>query len=274
MNTEGVELVLVGLQETGKTRYLAALGLAILQTRTRRLALASYGSDRIYLNEIGSLLARCDPSPHTEMGEHRGLDLPISIDAHEIGRLIVPDVSGETWEHAVDEREWSVDLDERIREADGVLLFVHSQGSSGPLIGELTSSLKQAPPEDQKPFKPSMTPMDVQVVDLLQLLGLNRARSRKVALIISAWDLVGDVPSPGKWIDDNCRLLRQYLDNLDNLEVKAWGVSAQGGSYTDEDAIKDLKPVDPVDRIRVVDEGGSPGIVDDPILWLLENDQS
>ncbi len=266
---------MAGLQETGKTTYLAALGLAILRKSTRQLELASYDTDRVYLNEIGGRLARCEPSPHTEVGEHRGLDLPLAIDGEELGRLVVPDLSGETWEQAVDEREWSEELDHRTNEADGVLLFVHSQGSSGPLLGELTSSLGK-PPEGavKTTFKPSLAPVDIQIIDLLQLLSRKSREKRRIALIVSAWDLVGDSISPRSWIDDNCKLLRQYLDNSEILDVQVWGVSAQGGSFTDKAILEELKPQDPVERIRVFDEEGAAGRIDDPILKLLGRQSS
>jgi hypothetical protein len=249
---------------------MAALWLAVDGTGGCRLHLANYQGDRRYLNEIGRRLMRCELPPHTQVGEHSALDLPLRLADGEGGhemRLIVPDLSGETWQHALEEAEWTAELDGRIQSAAGVIVFVHSQASSSPTVGPLSASLPaqgQAPATT--PFDLTQISADSQLVQLIQMLG-SRRRDRRIALIISAWDLVEPGTSPQQWIDENCKLLSQFMQSRHDVDLRVWGVSAQGGKFDDPAEVEHLIREDAIARLTVCDADGNDGSIADPVLW-------
>ena len=98
------QLLFAGLPYTGKTSFLAIFYLAVANS-AGRLRLGSYKDDREYLNEIAGRLMRCEKAVHTEMKEHRELSLSLELaESAEPVMLRIPDLSGETWEQAVNER--------------------------------------------------------------------------------------------------------------------------------------------------------------------------
>jgi hypothetical protein len=270
-DSDPTEVVLAGLPASGKTQYIAGLWLAVDGQSECRLHLANYKGDRRYLVEIGGRLAKCEDPPHTEVGESRTFDLPLQLDDDDKERrlrLIVPDLSGETWEHALEEAEWTVELDERISQASGLVVFVHSQASSGPTLGPLAASLPgDETSRDIHPFRVSGIAADSQLVQLIQLLRARRANPR-IALVVSAWDLVeDDTLSPQAWLGENCKLLAQFVESRDDIHVNVWGISAQGGRFDDPEQAKRLLEADAVGRINVRDAENEIGAIEDPLLW-------
>lgn len=267
---EPTHIVLAGLPASGKTQFMAALWLGIDGSGTCRMRLANYQGDRRYLNEIRRRLMSCEPPPHTQVGELSGLDLPLRLangeDKREM-RLVVPDLSGETWQHALEEAEWAADLDERIQDAAGIIVFVHSQASSGPTVGALAASLPGASQhQTADPFDVTRISADAQLVQIIQVL-CSRRRHHRIAVVISAWDLVEPGTTPKDWVNENCKLLSQFIEARREIEVQVWGVSAQGGKFDDPAAVEQLVQQDAVARIAVRDADDGVGSIEDAVLW-------
>lgn len=272
------EVLLAGLPKAGKTSYLALLYTAIVQERTSDLLLGSYQDDREYLNRVSKRLLECNEAVHTEVAEQGQLSLSMLIGSSRIpARLRIPDLSGETWEQALHDRTWPESLEQAVRQAIGVLLFVHvtefDAGASIVSVRQAEAALGQdendvgtASIEDE-----STRPTQVQVVDLLQLLCEQRARRpARVSVILSAWDLTKSSSTPSKWIESNTPLVDQYLSvNRPWLEAAIWGVSAQGGSFRDPKSRAKLLARDAIDRANVVDSAGAKQSVEAPVSWAL-----
>jgi len=268
-------LLLAGLQETGKTSYLALLYAAISTQRAGVVNLGSYQDDREYLNAISERLIRCEEAIHTQVEESRELALSLSIDGRETF-LRIPDLSGETWEHALRERRWPRTVAERAAEADGFMLFVHVRAIDvGLTIADATAAAaalgEDLLDEDRPVGGDRCQPTQVSLVDLLQLLSeRRRQRPAWASIVLSAWDLAEGSTSPTAWIERNCPLTHQYVTSNERwLRAKIFGVSAQGGNFRDEKARATLQAEDPVDRARIARPDGSPGRVEDPLLWAL-----
>jgi len=127
-------------------------------------------------------------------------------------------------------------------------------------------------------FTPALTPRQVQIVDLLEAFSDAplKLRPKRIAVVVSAWDLVGSDVTPDGWLSDKMPLLDQYLrSRSDELETRIYGVSAQGGRLpqqgqpdegSDRQALLAMQI--PSSRIRVVGHGGDDHDLTHPIAWL------
>ena len=114
-------------------------------------------------------------------------------------------------------------------------------------------------------------PTQVQLVDLIQLTLEQRGqRPARVCVMVSAWDTVKLDCTPAEFVSQNLPLLDQYLTSNQNwLSSRVYGVSAQGGSFDDEEAKKKLAARDALDRAYL--KGGDDGLaaIGDPVVWAL-----
>jgi hypothetical protein len=273
-------VLVAGRPHTGKTSYLAVLYLAIVSERAAGLRLGTFRDDREYLNRISQRLQTCEPPEHTEVDEQQELSLSLLVGSEATPTLLrIPDTSGETWEAALTMRQWPVDLDARVREANAVMIFTHPKVDFDPGTTIVQANAAEAALRDgtEPAAHPSTrepderAPTQVELVDLLQLLREQRGpRPTRACLVVSAYDLVSPELRPDDWVSLNCPLFAQYADvNQDWLDVAVYGVSAQGGSFRDDQVRDALTRQDAVERSLVLSGDGTPVGVDDPILWML-----
>ena len=91
-------------------------------------------------------------------------------------------------------------------------------------------------------WTPKMCQSQVILVDLLQMVANTLIKPCKISLVVSAWDLVIDIPeiveprkTPKEWVRTNLPLLNQYLTaNPETYIYKVFGISAQGAAYSKE----------------------------------------
>lgn len=307
MNTAERQLLMAGQPGTGKTTFLALLWLAILWGRAPGMELADYQDDRSYLNRIAERLQACDPTLHTEVGEDRDLALSLLLgDGREPALLRIPDLSGETWREATLDRQWPARIEQQVSDSRGLLLFLHARDmDAGATIGEvneLADSLafnavegepdnggdEPEPPGSavpasvetpggtqsaagRAPKRKHKPPTQVALVDALQLICEQRGPHRwRVALVMSAWDLTQDGMTPEQFVAKNLPLLVQYLNaNEDWLEVRIFGLSAQGGDFKDPAARAELGVRDTVERAIVHGSDGVDVGVHEIAAWTL-----
>ncbi len=281
----GRSVLFAGVPATGKTTYLALLYRAIVAGRAGELQLGSYGDDRDYVNEISQRLAACEVAERTI-----GRDIPrvtLSLDiAGDAVALSIPDVSGELWKDTLETRQWQRDLDDQVVNATSIALFVNAGTvDTQPTIAELNAALRAFDDESSSEASAQATLTEqraapeprqrkrstqVSAVDLIQLVASRRPGPLRLALIISAWDVVAEHANPAVWVGDNLPLLGQFLEtNTAWLDSTVWGVSAQGGDFEDAETKRLLLKEDLVDRSRTLDGAGAAGAIDAPLSWLL-----
>jgi hypothetical protein len=117
-------VILAGLSETGKTSYLALLFHAIVEERADGLSLGRFDDDREHITEISDVLLASKVADHTTLADEQEVTLSLTYDGVDFV-LNIPDLSGETWEHALVDRRWSTSLDDAIASATGFMVFVH-----------------------------------------------------------------------------------------------------------------------------------------------------
>ncbi len=271
------KLILVGLPESGKSTFIAALWDVVTSHKIEgSLILSDFEGDDSYLNELHQNWVELKSFGRTKLGkEGLGIMNLHSASDSTVGTLILPDLSGERFANQWEKRKVLKDHVEHLRESSGLLLFVHSKKiERGELMDEDLNELDEilstdapAPEvieeviEIELPVLLKHSPTQTILVDLLQTsLDLSNKLS-KVSLIISAWDLVIENGlSPIDWLKKKLPLLAQFLEsNERKIDYYVFGISAQGGEIDDsEQRARLLKEIDPSKRIIVAEEGKEP----------------
>src|ERR1044072_7660997 len=278
------ELLLVGLQETGKTSFLALFYLTVVHDEGL-LGLASFQNYREHLNRISRRLMECEAAVHTRVAEKGSLLLSLEVKATgEPVELRIPDLSGETWEEAVEQRLWTESVDQQVRQSDAVLVFMAAdkldagvtKGDADHAAKELGVEVPASKPQRNNPEAKQVKmkgkpPTQVQLVDLLQLTVEQRGkRPARACIMISALDTQPSESAPREFIRNSMPLLDQYLQaNADWLTVSVFGVSVQGGSLLDDEERKQLAPQDPHKRAFILGQGGEQVPIGTPVEWVL-----
>src|SRR5262249_45763753 len=128
-------------------------------------------------------------------------------------------------------------------EASGVILFIHpgevrrtdrikvaERDSIRPEVNKSVVSEPSASSEEE--WSASLSPTQVQLVELLQFVHQLRTAKNmlRLAIIVSAWDLVKEPILPVSWVENNLPLLFQFLSsNRDMVPFRIYGISALGG---------------------------------------------
>lgn len=278
--------ILLGLPGSGKTTFLAAFWYLIENNLDTNLTVDLLHGEREYLNSIRDKWLSCDTVDRTRTTNEQEVYIKL-INKTDGSRseIAIPDLSGETYRDQWINRGWTKEFELTINDVDGVLLFIHPNelqeatriDQAESLIEELETEGEMKtennfPPEIE--WDPKDSPTQVQLVELLQFYVQSHKSAGviKIAVIISAWDLVTTLNiSPEKWLLQRLPLLNQYLlANSSSFQYKVYGVSAQGGDYEEEqDKLLGIK--EPKDRIKLVCKNLSSYDITIPLIWLMNN---
>lgn len=267
----GSRLLLVGLKGSGKTSYLAALWHLIEAGEIpTALVPSELQPDRGYLNRIRDSWLKFQEVGRTSLRSQEMISL-LMCDAATGAAIDIslPDVSGELFRLQWATRKATKFYADLVVNASGVMLFVHpGMIRRAPRIlpgdpedpAEVGHGATTAGPECDTPttalgWTSELTPTQVQLVELLQFIGLLHSPTKpfRVAVIVSAWDLLSSSVLPASWLESELPLLFQFLvANKDAVPFRIYGVSAQGG-----DLQKDLERLQgetlPSRRIRILE---------------------
>ena len=289
MASDHTKIIMIGLPETGKTTFLAALWHVVNSSDEVPNALRLYklqGNDA-YLNQI-----RDSWLEYLQVGRTRvetielvSMEL-IRATGEGIVKVFFPDVSGEYFRQQVEERQCRKDYFKQVQEAAGILLFIHTGNiDRGTRIDELISLAHTIQDEADKsgvspqgkvtPWKISLEPTQVKLVELLQFLcNIPDVKSPfRIAIILSAWDLNQELISPRVFLEKRLPLLCQYImANPEAFITNVYGISAQGGCLDNEESRRRLADESkvPSDRIIVKSEDVDSHDITKPVKWLME----
>ena len=285
-------LLFMGLPGSGKTTFLAALW-HVLDDRSSETSLKLKGLsvDRTYLHQITADWQACSQVQRTKLEPEELVVLSLTSGDTEFD-LTVPDFSGEAFEQQLVDRKIALGHNETIQRATGLVLFVHPRVKGGTRLTysrQLSAVLDgapiqpavaggaggNAPPSATEPWSIEKLPTQVALVELLQFALESAARRKRVAVVISAWDLVERTlftGTPQEYLAREMPLLRQFLEsNNDLFEHTVFGVSAQGGDITvDEQKNALLGLDDALKRIKVLHGTEASQDITKPIAWLLQ----
>jgi Double-GTPase 1 len=273
-----------GIQESGKTTFAAALWhLVDSEEIPTALRKGRHAGDFTYLQEISGSWAEGYEVERTKLQQVE--NIRVNLLHPPSGNqmcLAFDDLSGETLEQAFATRYCPEKFVELVNSAESMLLFLSANRNNDDGVTILdvfdAEEDESQPTADPNHWEPKKAPLQVQLVDLLQCLQRPpfEAKPMKVALVVSAWDLVPDRGANAeKWLNDRYPLLSQYLANSDAvLDLRIYGVSAQGGRLSKKkdgpgpDREKLLAIVPASKRIRIVGPDVAEHDITRPLLWL------
>ncbi|MBU9270267.1 hypothetical protein [Burkholderia gladioli] len=287
--------VIMGLPSSGKTTFLAALWHLIEADQTDcRLKLDRYEGDLKYLNSISQAWRTFKPVPRTsQVGD---VDIAIYLEDSETGakgRAFFPDLAGETFDTQVEARRCRPKFLSNVDDGDGILFFISANlTQDGLSIVELNQMLPseietETPGETQDAITaPGKSP---QFAEWVPKMIINQARivqiltdlqrrpfavhRRRLAILISAWDLLGATTSaPDEWLETNLPLVYQFIrSNTDSFEIKVYGVSAQGVDLGNKAAVAEAGKLPASARISILGENGKGHDITTPLVWLMSD---
>jgi hypothetical protein len=280
MDQQSFEVLIVGLPESGKTSFIQALD-EILQNPPSSDALRASGLayDRSYLERDKAKFRAGQKLDRTERNI-QGAPPELWFQHQKSGkqgRVYLPDVSGELYRDQWVDRAWSKGYRDKLSTISGILVFVRADvpASNEELLGELLDIARGE--LGIQPWEPQKASAQVQLVDVLQFIGIATHVKRPVraAVLISAWDTVekagGNLPQePTVFLAKEWPLISQYLNgNPETFTTKVYGVSALGGS---DDELQRLSNIPAHERVKIVDAGNTSKDLTCPLRWLLQLD--
>jgi hypothetical protein len=290
---------IIGLPDAGKTTYLAALWHLIAAAEVdTKLILDRLDGDATYLNEMVESWQRCEKVRRTTSAEDHPVILHLKerTSLHPVV-LNFTDLSGEKFEQQFGSRFCSPEYVSEINGDGGLLLFINADRphkaitirDTDGLLGEDaddsdgSADKKEVADADQTAeqveWDPKFVSEQAQLVDLLQCLQESPfyARKRRLAVVVSAWDVVKNRNSAEEWLRHELPFLWQYLStNKDSFETKMWGVSAQGGviqndaqgKVVETEVRTALLKCLPSSRVRCVTQSSTSPDITLPLCWL------
>ena len=244
-------IILIGGPETGKTNFIGRFWVAL---RTDGGALTASGTpDEIgYVEEVVSHLHEGSFAPRTDRNlesDQISVVIPLGLkERHEdkLAELVIPDVSGEVWESAVETNELAPEWMARLENADGVLLFVRALSplNESPLDWVNAAELMEYQRSDTQPDK---LPTQVTLCEFLRFLELKLpdrpdGRKPRIAVIVTAWDRLDNERSaagPWAYLQKEFPLFAGRLADLDRFDVAIFAVSILGGDPKADDGFRE-----------------------------------
>jgi hypothetical protein len=290
-------LLAIGLPEAGKTTFLAALWHVTEREEVPgSLGLKKISDNAKHLNSIKNDWLSFTKVVRTVPGQEQSATLWLRDEAGTIGEVVFPDLSGESYQGAWEERHWTSEYDQLVGSAEALLLFIHPGTLKEPYtIAEMQKIAEAAfpdgtdeasvrgaeeaedkeVPEMAEEWDPEKAPTQVQLVELLQFVDERSKAKRpiRLAVIISAWDLVkNDYPGEAgarTWLESRTSYLDQYLkSNFEQFTVRVYGVSAQGGDLkADRDLLLNFQHAS--ERILIEGPNCRPHDISEPVRWCL-----
>ncbi len=300
--------VVMGLPASGKTTFLAALWHIIEADEVDcRLKLDHYEGDLKYLNGIAEAWRTFKRVPRTSQVGDKDVAIHfIDAQTNAKGRAVFPDLAGETFDVQVESRRCRPNFIRNVEADDGILLFISADSRQDSLsIVELNSMM---PSEDGGPvasatddgesksltanpsldlgegaqvsgaskpgeWLPKKVPGQVRIVQLLSdmLRPPFALRMRRLVVILSAWDVVSSTKlTPEQWLAANMPLVDQFLrTNAEYFTFQIYGVSAQGVSLDDKDAVDRAAKMTSSRRISIVGQTERSHDITAPLVWLI-----
>ena len=264
---------IIGMPNSGKTTFLAALWhLVNSGEREPALKFDRLDGDVQYLNAIVERWQHCEKAIRTSQAE----DHPVVIyleDRMSSTPVVLnfTDLSGERFESQFATRTCSAEYLKDVNGDGGLLLFVNAdRPHEAVTIQDAEGLVEGASSEIEVEWKPEFVSEQAQLVDLLLCLQQPPfvAKRRRLALIVSAWDVVKNCATAEEWVRLEMPFLNQFLaTNRSSFDIRVYGVSAQGGVL--EGTTRDeLLRRTPSDRIRCMGHATDSSDITIPLRWL------
>lgn len=277
----------MGLPASGKTTFLAALWHLVEANEAEcRLRFVGGSGDYTYLNQITEAWRTFNPVPRTSQVGDKDVTIQLMDDETRVcGQAFFPDLAGETFDRQVEDRVCKPEFIEALSQNRGILFFINADVKEDALsINDFNaripavefdadSIVETDSSSELREWSPQDLPEQVKIVQLLSDLIRPpfELLQRRIAVMISAWDLVRDMQlTPADWLALHMPLVSQFLKtNSVYFESRIYGVSAQGLKLEDNEAIHDISKRIPSQRIQIVGQVREGHDITEPLVWLM-----
>lgn len=277
---------IIGLPGSGKTTFLAALWHQLGAGEINAaLCLDRLEGSHEYLNVITEYWRKCEQVPRTSIAEEAAISIQVkSLNPDQKVILGFPDLSGESFQSQFATRSCKKEYLSGCNLPGGILLFINANRPNDDLtFHDLTrisgcSTTSSQNNLAQQDWSATNVPEAVRLVDLLQFIlePPFMQRLRKIAVIVSAWDIVSSFSkkTPQAWLEDERPLLYYFLlSNSEHFDYKIYGISAQGGALPDfpnpdDETRRALAQKMPSKRVLVVENTDLDHDLTVPLAWL------
>jgi len=284
-------VILVGFPDSGKTNYLARLWES-LRKKKGHLICPKPPDNVKYLEEILGHLHQGAFAPRSDkVLEDLRKDVTLLVSRAgaaevESTEVIVPDVSGELWKGAVAKLEITQEWMDELKRSSGAMLFLRVQSELNVTSVDWVTTRDLLRQHQAFALDPNATPTQVILSELLRFLELTLIPQPdgglpRVAVVISAWDMLNDEDSakgPRAFLASEFPLFAGRLKGTSKLGIEVFGVSIVGGDFVEEEFKKKYLKGDPnAAGYVVVDKpSGAEKIVDIslPLAWLMDGKQT
>jgi GTPase SAR1 family protein len=271
--------LIVGMPNSGKSTFIAALRhLLVANEVPTRLELTNLAENESHLNRLEGDWLSCKAMDRTKPATEGWVEFHVRNRATSATSLIsMPDLRGEAFEQPACTGQCHEQLLSALVESNGMLLFTNADREDDALLiddlGDILADGESLGLSVETSFKPQNMPEEVKIVEFLQVANRRPARPklRKIAVIVSAWDVVSPKNiNPLSWVETNRPMLAQFLQtNTDLWDTRVYGVSAQGGRLPQERA--ELESIQrPSERIRVLGHDAAVHDLSAPVSWLMD----
>ena len=244
-------VIVVGGPDTGKTNYIGRLWIA-LRTGSGVLKTLGMPGEIKFVEDTVNYLHQGRFAPRTNKNvdsDQISLTIPLSQGNSPNGaitELIIPDISGEIWENAVETYELPQQRMVQLESAVGALIFVRvlSSLNVNPLDWVNSAKLMDFQGGDSQENKIPTQVMLCEILRFLELKLTNKQTSRKprLAVVITAWDLLDicrSTDGPRCYLQKEYPLFAGRLDDMDCFDVSLFATSIFGGNPEADETLHD-----------------------------------
>jgi GTPase SAR1 family protein len=270
-----IEQLIVGMPASGKSTFIAALRhILVADECPSALELVALADNETHLNRLEREWLQCQVIDRTKPSSEGWVEFNVRDRLSGIESVLrMPDLRGEAFEQPACIGKCDPRVHDVLVSSDGILLFTNADRSDDSVLISDLGDLFAGEGDVQPPpkFIPENMPEEVKVVEFLQVANRRprRSKQRRLAVLISAWDVVGNAPDPAEWLMQHRPMLEQFLrTNPELWETRVYGVSAQGGRLPD-DRLRLEGIACPTSRISVVGHGAGNHDLTAPIRWLM-----
>jgi len=288
---EAGSIIMVGWPDSGKTNYLAALWDA-LRAGQGSIFAPTPPDDITYVEDALAFQSRGEFAPRSDKNiEESRKDFSVTValrsDEDKVAEIVVPDITGELWKAAVETTEISPEWMQEIEQASGAMIFVRvrSKLNLAPLdwaTADRLLTVTQFTEADVK--KAKGLPTQIALCELVRFLehamGQIALGARpRLAIIVTAWDLMdpqSQKKGPEAFLRSEYPLFAGRIDDVDQLDIRVFGVSAVGGDFADP-AFKERYLKGQQTGFVALGGGKAQQILDDvtvPVAWVIGSDSS
>lgn len=257
---------IIGMPSSGKTTFLAALG-HLLDIGTDMNWRLIHCNNREYLMEVSARWASCKQMEHTPLNTQGVMELILADKGGNEYYIKLIDRAGEFFKRRKRSPERDYEIQDGIR-GNTVLFFLNFANlKREPLEGVLPEELREnglseGAKEYKEIYKKMIRDFDLSVqadhVALLQTILDSKEKQINISLVVSAWDIFeGGGKLPENVIKDRAPLFWQMLQShLDVLDLTYWGLSAQGGDWSEKTEREKIMDTDILQRTKLVNDKG------------------